>query len=102
MKKYLTLAFLIATMAAVSAQSSKQFTAPMKPARGPQTGALKPPPLRKGEARGVLPRAFQRGGNPLQMLNPKAPARYGSSQDSIAYDPLTGRWRLIKLFEFVF
>jgi len=36
------------------------------------------------------------------MLNPKAPAKYGTSQQSLAYDPLTNTWRHIKLFEFVF
>jgi hypothetical protein len=35
---------------------------------------------------GVIPRAI-RGGNPLQMLNPLAPAKYGTSQDSVSVDP---------------
>ncbi len=52
---------------------------------------------------GVMPRAFQRGGNPLQMLNPKAPARYGTWVESTCFDPdIPGKWKGIKLFEIVF
>ena len=55
------------------------------------------------KARGVLVRAFTRGHNPLQMLNPKAPpAKYGTSQEHVAYDPYTGKPMGIKLLEFVF
>ncbi len=35
---------------------------------------------------GVIPTAV-RNGNPLQMLNPRAPARYGNSQQHITTDP---------------
>jgi hypothetical protein len=35
---------------------------------------------------GVIPRAI-RGGNPLQMLNPFAPAKYGTSEDNVSVDP---------------
>jgi hypothetical protein len=35
---------------------------------------------------GVIPRAV-RGGNPLQMLNPFAPAKYGTSEENISVDP---------------
>jgi hypothetical protein len=35
---------------------------------------------------GVVPRAI-RGGNPLQMLNPLAPAKYGTANESVSIDP---------------
>jgi hypothetical protein len=35
---------------------------------------------------GVVPRAI-RGGNPLQMLNPFAPAKYGTANQSVSVDP---------------
>jgi hypothetical protein len=35
---------------------------------------------------GVIPRAI-RGGNPLQMLNPLAPAQYGTANESVSLDP---------------
>ena len=35
---------------------------------------------------GVIPRAV-RGGNPLQMLNPFAPAKYGTARESISVNP---------------
>jgi hypothetical protein len=35
---------------------------------------------------GVIPRAI-RGGNPLQMLNPFAPAKYGTAGENVSFDP---------------
>jgi hypothetical protein len=35
---------------------------------------------------GVIPRAI-RGGNPLQMLNPFAPATYGTAEENVSFDP---------------
>jgi len=34
----------------------------------------------------VIPRAI-RGGNPLQMLNPFAPAKYGTAEENVSLDP---------------
>ena len=34
----------------------------------------------------MIPRAI-RGGNPLQMLNPFAPAKYGTAGDNVSFDP---------------
>jgi hypothetical protein len=61
------------------------------------------PPISKGtEVRGVVPRGF-RGGNPLQMLNPKAPAKYGTWVESTSFDPnVPGKWKGIKFFEILF
>ena len=70
----------------------KTFTAKVTKKAKP---APTPPPVRT-ENGGVLVRAAQ--GNPLQMLNPKAPAKYGKAEDSVQLDPETGKWRGIKLF----
>jgi hypothetical protein len=43
-------------------------------------------PLSGQAASGVIPRAI-RGGNPLQMLNPFAPAKYGTAGESVSVDP---------------
>ena len=52
---------------------------------------------------GVFPRAFGRGRNPLQMLNPRAPAKYGTGEESASFDPhIPGRCNGIKFFEIVF
>ena len=102
MKKYVTSALLVLAAAAVMAQprETTSFTAPMRPK---QAKATKPPPLQPQQTRGVLVRAFGRGNNPLQMVNPKAnPAKYGTSQEHVAYDPYTGKPMGIKLIEFVF
>ena len=46
----------------------------------------RPATLSQQAVSGVIPRAI-RGGNPLQMLNPLAPAKYGTSEDSVSVDP---------------
>jgi hypothetical protein len=103
MKKYLISALLILTASAVVA-APQTFSAPAKPKRGMKSAVKKktPPPLQREEIRGVLPRAFAAGNNPLQMLNPKAPAQYGTAQQSVVTEPVTGKWKGIKLFEIVF
>ena len=75
-------------------RTSKTFTAKTRKGPGPTPT---PPPLKKQNTDGVLPRAA-RGGNPFQMLNPKAPPQYGKAEDSVVLDPDTGKWRGIKLF----
>jgi len=55
-----------------------------------------PPALRRENTEGVLARAA-RGGNPFQMLNPKAPPEYGRAEDNVFLDPETGKWKGIKL-----
>src|SRR5260370_33097716 len=72
----------------------KTFTAKVQKKPRP---APTPPPLKKQNTDGVLARAA-RGGNPFQMLNPKAPAVYGKAEDSVELDPDTGKWQGIKLF----
>jgi len=61
----------------------------------------KPAPVTRSEVRGVIPRAVL-GGNPLQMFNPRAPAKYGTAEQSLAYNPFTGKYDQIKLVEIVF
>ena len=88
--KKLTISILIALVATAGAQTFK--------ARQKKLPKPSPPPVvRKENTDGVLPRAA-RGGNPLQMLNPKAPAKYGTAEQSVVLDPDTGKWRGIKLF----
>jgi hypothetical protein len=57
-----------------------------------------PAPITARDVGGVIPRGL-RGGNPLQMLNPRAPARYGTAQQSVLLKPDgSGKWNGIKLF----
>jgi hypothetical protein len=98
MKTYLGFGLLI--MTAVAAMGAPQtLTAPIR------SGAVRkpaPPPLiYRKNVQGVVPRAI-RGGNPLQMLNPRAPAKYGTAEQSVVVDPETGKWKGIKLFEIFF
>ncbi|MEY2547595.1 MAG: hypothetical protein QOD64_177 [Verrucomicrobiota bacterium] len=46
----------------------------------------RPATLATREVSGVIPRAV-RGGNALQMLNPSAPAKYGTANESVSIDP---------------
>src|SRR3974377_1587022 len=41
-------------------------------------------------------------GNPLQLLNPAAPARYGSAEDNTLRDPITGKASGLKIFSIRF
>jgi hypothetical protein len=101
MKKLVVLGTLMAAASLVVAQqpqtqkkASKTFTAKTHAKARPTPS---PPPLKKENTDGVLPR-MSRGGNPFQMLNPKAPPQYGRAEDSVELDPDTGKWKGIKLF----
>ena len=102
MKTYLIAALLIAAAVIPVEAKTKTFTAPVTQKKQRERPA---PPIYKRDVDGVIPRAI-RGGNPLQMLNPRAPAKYGTSQDAVSFDftdlyhPY--KWRGIKLFEFRF
>ena len=51
---------------------------------------------------GVIPRAI-RGGNPLQMLNPLAPTKYGTAEENVSLNPdVPGKWNGINLFSISF
>jgi hypothetical protein len=77
------------------------FTAPSQPQR-PIQPKPKPPPITTRDVQGAIPRAI-RGGNAAQMLNPRAPARYGTSEQSVTLKPDgSGKWNGVKLFEIVF
>src|ERR1044072_6438934 len=97
MKKVVLLRTLMIVASSAFAQSpqtqKKTFTA--KTTRKP-VRAAQPPPLRRENTDGVLARAA-RGGNPFQMLNPKAPPEYGRAEDNVFLDPETGKWKGIKL-----
>ena len=50
----------------------------------------------------MIPRAI-RGGNPLQMLNPFAPAKYGTSEENVSFDPdVPGKANGINFFSISF
>jgi len=93
---------IIAILAAlVTTASAQEFRAPIgrqKPVRAMET----PPPV-SPKIEGVIPKAFGAGRNPLQMLNPWAPARYGTWFENTTFDPNHPvKWQGIKLFEIVF
>ena len=95
--------YLIATLliaAAVTPAVAETLTAPVTPAK--QRTRPAPPISQRPTIDGIVPRAM-RGGNPLQMLNPRAPRKYGTSLEALSYvqeDP--NKWRGIKFFEFRF
>jgi hypothetical protein len=94
---------MIAILAALATTASAQtFTAPIGPQKPVRAMPTPPPISLRPEIQGVIPRAV-RGGNPFQMLNPGAPARYGTWVDSTVFDPdIPGKWKGIKLFEILF
>ncbi|HEY2125506.1 MAG TPA: hypothetical protein VGG94_08605 [Chthoniobacterales bacterium] len=103
MKTILSICLVVALAGTAWADPQKKSygtTATKKPA---SSKAAPAPPVSQGrDVQGAIPRGF-RGGNPLQMVNPKAPARYGTWVDNTSFDPnVPGKWKGIKLFEIVF
>ena len=87
---------LLATLVTIA--SGQEFRAPLGPQKPVRAMPTPPAYLVRPEVQGVVPRAFSDSRNPFQMLNPKAPAQYGKSEDSVALDADTGKWKGIKLF----
>jgi hypothetical protein len=62
----------------------------------------RPATITEQSVSGVIPRAI-RGGQPLQMLNPFAPAKYGTADESVSLDPdVPGKVNGIKLVSISF
>jgi hypothetical protein len=62
----------------------------------------RPAALSEPAVSGVIPRAV-RGGNPLQMLNPFAPAKFGTAEENVSFDPdIPGKWKGINFFSISF
>jgi hypothetical protein len=105
MKTYFLATMLVVSLGfSVAAQSPPRgtgnFTTPPAPSKPRHRPA--PPVSQKAVVDGVIPRAV-RNGNPLQMLNPNAPRRYGTSQEAVTYDPDDPyKWKGIKFFEIRF
>jgi hypothetical protein len=98
MKKIFSVVVVLALAGVAAGQSYEKPIGTQKPVRPIAT----PPPIsERQDIQGAIPRAI-RGGNPLQMLNPKAPAKYGTAGQNVVIDPYTGKWKGIKLFEIFF
>ena len=62
----------------------------------------RPATISRQTVSGVIPRAV-RGGNPLQMLNPLAPAKYGTAEENLFVDPaVPGKWNGINFVRISF
>lgn len=84
MKKHLLLGLAIAG-AALGSAHAQSFSAP---ANQPKKPAPERPvaPVRQRPPVGALPRATR--GNPIQMINPRAPKKYyGTPDETVTYDP---------------
>jgi hypothetical protein len=98
--KTFAIVILVALAATASAQEFRAPIGPQKPVRAMPTP---PPMLQRPAVEGVIPRAFSDSRNPLQMLNPWAPPRYGTWVESTSFDPdHPGKANGIKLFEILF
>src|SRR5436305_13974060 len=100
-EKYMKPLMFASRSALAITASAQSFRAPIGPQQPVRAMATPPPLLQRPSVEGVVPRAV-RGGNPLQMLNPMAPAKYGTAAQSVVIDPETGKWKGIKSFEMVF
>ena len=62
----------------------------------------RPATLSERDVSGVIPSAI-RGGDPLQMLNPRAAAKYGTAEENVSLDPdVPGKGNGIKFFSISF
>src|SRR3982074_3014521 len=105
MKTSLLVLCLIAT--AASSVFGETYRAPIERTRQ-KSQRERPTPLTPGKVDGVIPRGI-RGGNFLQMFNPKAPAKYGTSLEAVVFHPRylgapfeEEKWKGIKFFVFRF
>ncbi len=102
MKTILSLFLAVALAGTVLADPPQKSSFTARTKTSTVRASKEPAPLRKSEVVGAIPRAV-RGGNPLQMLNPRAPAKYGNWVQSTSFDSdVPGKWKGIKLFELVF
>jgi hypothetical protein len=86
MKKHLLVVFLIAVAGAASAHAQNQNFSAQGGSRDQRLQRQAPPaPARRGEI-GAFTRGV-RGGNPLQLINPRAPRKYyGAPQDTVTWE----------------
>jgi hypothetical protein len=101
-----TLIVCLATGLLTLGQPARAATAPSHTAsfesrhHGRQTH--RPAPVSEQKIYGVIPRTI-RGGNPLQMLNPLASAKYGTAEENVSLDPdVPGKGNGINLFSISF
>jgi len=84
MKRILFLGFAIAA-AGLSTAGAQTFTSRVGGTETQQATRRPPPDLTFRPVVGAVPRAAR--GNPLQMLNPRAPAKYRAPvNDTVTYD----------------
>ncbi|MGI9086212.1 MAG: hypothetical protein ACR2HH_00490 [Chthoniobacterales bacterium] len=85
MKKYLLLVFCLAAAAVAKNVDAQSYSAPINGNR--QERAQRPPtPVYREKAVGAFVRGAH-GGNPLQLINPRAPRKYrGSPEDTVVAD----------------
>lgn len=88
---------LVIALAATASAQTFRTSATKRDIRRPAP----PPSVFNEDVQGVIPR-YVRGGNPLQMFNPNAPAKYGTAAESVILDPDTEKWKGIKLLEIDF
>ena len=105
------LAIFLGAMVALSAaaQSSPKdetietFTAKRARENPPEIEVLKPNEITVGSLTysGIAVEAVKTD-NPLQLINPFAPERYGDAEDNVVRDPITNRVSGLKIFSIQF
>lgn len=97
MKRHLLIAFCLALFAAPLAQA-ETFEVPLPRVDDP--AEVTPRPTLPG-LDGSIPEAI-RSGQPLQLINPLAPAEFGSGAENVSRAPDDGRPQGFILFGFLF
>jgi hypothetical protein len=83
--KKLSLVAIVFVAAGIGTAHAQNFSTSVN-GKPRQRAERRPAPLSQRPVAGAIPRGV-RGGNPLQLLNPRAPHRYfGSLDDTVTYD----------------
>jgi hypothetical protein len=96
MKKLVILAFALGALTAygqnLSADKAVESPGAQRGKPTPRLGQAKPNEIVRGNVvySGVAVQLVKTS-NPLQLVNPAAPAQYGSAEDNVLRDPTTGR-----------
>jgi hypothetical protein len=110
MKTFIILLMVLAgySLRAQTGPTGQEFKTPTPHISNPATVLI--PPLKPNEIAGTSPAITYSGvlvqavktDNPLQLINPFAPARYGNGGDNVDHDIITGKENGLKFFSIGF
>ncbi len=108
MKRFPVLLAAVFALSAVAQPPAKESASEPKPAPsakdplGPQTRELTESSLTRHATYGGIAHDAVQSHNPLQLINPLAPAEYGWAEQNLSQDIITGKASGLKIFSINF